>query len=1144
MDRHGNAGQEGLPPALDLRILGPLEAWLGDQQVALGGQRQRSVLACLLLEPGRAVSSDRIADAVWDGRPPAGVQTTLQTYVFHLRDALEPTRVKGAASGVISTVPGGYRLEAAAVTIDALRFEDLVAAGRSSVATDPASASEQLKTALGLWRGDVLSDLASMDGFVAPVAARLDEQRGAATELWVEAEMALGHDVVGTLDDLVARYPLREHLAAVRMLALYRAGRQADALTAYRTLRQTLDDELGIQPSAEVESLHRRVLQQDPSLDLVLPEPSEVAVANPPSPEPAAAAESRPFGLRRSGGSSRRRQWVAVTVIGAVAASLLGVVVIRALRSDDITPVPPNTLAMLSDKGLDGDALPVGTTPGALASGAGALWVADEGNDAVLRVDPDTHRIVQTIHGVGGGPQAVATSNGDVWVAGTREGVVARVNAASNRVVYKVPVGVQPAAVVATPDQVWVANSADNTVQRIDPATGQAGEPIRVGDGPDGLLLDGSALWVANSRSGSVTKLDTRTGDRLAADVRVDVGARGMAMTDSDLWVANELGQSVSRIDRTSGRVRTIPVEDGPSTVVVSDGSVWVNNAYSGTVSRIDIDTDRVSRINLQSAPQALGLVNGRVWVSTGAFGSPEHQGGTLVYTEYRPDPGTLDPARFGAPSRFAILRHVYDGLVSFRVTGGRGAEALVPDLAILVPTPSDGGLTYTFTIRPGIRYSTGAEVKASDFVIGLRRALAYSDESNRFNKVVGATECMTNASVPGNCDLRGGVDADDATRRVTIRLTEPDPDFLPKLAYALVPTPAGTPLEDVGLTAAIPGTGPYQISTVEPNGNFTLSRNPYFEPWSFAAQPAAYPDRIEFRIAPSREQAAADVISGVADVTTITVAEAVQLGGHAELVHEFENYNTDWAYLNARIPPFNDRKARQALNYAVDRRTLVSLYGGGDSGANLSCQMLPRGFSSWRPYCPYQTGAATERYLGPDVARARDLVRESGTAAVPITVHAYREYSLYQAFPAYLVEVLRSIGYTDVTMVDIPPEHNTGPEDPVYAGYQIFTQQGWLADYPSASNFYDEEFSCQGTNFSGYCNPEIEAVAGQAAAAAQTDPTRSLDLWAQVDHLLTDDAAFLTLGGHHDAALVSPRVSNVLTRSGLGAVLSQVWVK
>ena len=122
VDGHGDAGHDGLPPALDLRMLGPLEAWRGGQQLSLGGQRQRSVLACLLLEPGHAVSSDRIVDAVWGARPPGGVQTTLQTYVFHLREVLEPARVRGTASGVIVTVPGGYRLEAAGVVIDCAAF--------------------------------------------------------------------------------------------------------------------------------------------------------------------------------------------------------------------------------------------------------------------------------------------------------------------------------------------------------------------------------------------------------------------------------------------------------------------------------------------------------------------------------------------------------------------------------------------------------------------------------------------------------------------------------------------------------------------------------------------------------------------------------------------------------------------------------------------------------------------------------------------------------------------------------------------------------------------------------------------------------------------------------------------------------------
>ena len=183
---------------------------------------------------------------MWDGASSGGVQTTLQTYVFHLARDPRADSGQGRASGVIATVPGGYRLEVARVSIDAVQFEELVTAGRSSLAADPAVASALLTQALALWRGDVLADLVSMEGFVAPVASRLEELRGAATELWVEAEMALGHTVVATLDDLVARYPLREHLAALRMLALYRAGRQADALTAYRELRQTLDDELGI----------------------------------------------------------------------------------------------------------------------------------------------------------------------------------------------------------------------------------------------------------------------------------------------------------------------------------------------------------------------------------------------------------------------------------------------------------------------------------------------------------------------------------------------------------------------------------------------------------------------------------------------------------------------------------------------------------------------------------------------------------------------------------------------------------------------------------------------------------------------------------------------------------------------------------
>ena len=357
------------------------------------GQRQRSVLACLLLEPGHAVSSDRIVDTVWGARPPGGVQTTLQTYVFHLREVLEPARVRGTASGVIVTVPGGYRLEAAGVVIDALRFEELVAAGRASLAGDPAAAAGLLKEALGLWRGEVLGDLTSMNGAVAPVAARLEETRAAATELWVEAEMALGHhDVLGALDDLVARYPLREHLAAMRMLALYRAGRQADALAAYRTLRQTLDDELGIQPSAEVETLHQRVLQQDPSLDLVLPDarPDEAVEQQPALPNRSRCRATALPGSRWRGGLSRRG-WAAVTAIVLVAAAALVGTTFLARRAD-VTPLPPNSAGPVDARGLRGDAVMLDGAPSGLVWAADAVWATLESADAVVKIDPHSTR--------------------------------------------------------------------------------------------------------------------------------------------------------------------------------------------------------------------------------------------------------------------------------------------------------------------------------------------------------------------------------------------------------------------------------------------------------------------------------------------------------------------------------------------------------------------------------------------------------------------------------------------------------------------------------------------------------------------------------------------------------------------------------
>ena len=207
-------------------MLGPIEACRAGERLALGGPRQRAVLGCLLLDPDRGVSTDRIVDAVWgDSRPPS-VLTSLRAYVFHLRRALEPPGVTGIPAQVIVTVADGYRLDTTGVTLDARRFEEQVTAGRTAIAADPTTAADLLRRGLAMWRGDVLSDVYLANDVVAPVAARLTELRLTALELWVEARLALDdHGLLEDLVPLVAQHPLREHLTSLLMVALYRAGR-------------------------------------------------------------------------------------------------------------------------------------------------------------------------------------------------------------------------------------------------------------------------------------------------------------------------------------------------------------------------------------------------------------------------------------------------------------------------------------------------------------------------------------------------------------------------------------------------------------------------------------------------------------------------------------------------------------------------------------------------------------------------------------------------------------------------------------------------------------------------------------------------------------------------------------------------------
>ena len=232
---------------VEFGILGPIEVVVAGEPVTLGGPRQRAVLARLLLDAGRVVAAERLIEDVWDGQPPATAGKTLQKYVSELRRILP--------ADMLRTAGGGYVLELQADQIDSRRFERLVATG-------------DYAGGLALWRGDLLADLADLS-FVAPERARLEELRLFAIESRIEAQLGSGHHAatIGPLTELVDEHPMRERLTSLLMLALYRSGRQVEALRVFERHRQFLTDEIGVEPAGELRQLEAAILRHDPALD-------------------------------------------------------------------------------------------------------------------------------------------------------------------------------------------------------------------------------------------------------------------------------------------------------------------------------------------------------------------------------------------------------------------------------------------------------------------------------------------------------------------------------------------------------------------------------------------------------------------------------------------------------------------------------------------------------------------------------------------------------------------------------------------------------------------------------------------------------------------------------------------------------------
>jgi YVTN family beta-propeller protein len=1126
---------------MEFLILGPLEVRDGGSVVALGGPQQRAVLAMLLLRANEVVGRDRLVEGLWGERPPKSAGHVIESYVSRLRQAL------GGSGGTVQLVTErhGYSLRTEPGQLDVDSFEALVAEGRRQLAGgDPISAGESLARALALFRGPPLDDLAFFP-FAQPEVRRLEELRLSAVQDRIEAELRSGRhgELVGELSLLAEEHPFAERFHAQLMLALYRAGRQAEALATYRRLRRRLVDEQGIEPGPSVRELHQAILRQEARGPE--PPPASTAVAAPAAPDPRARAGRR----RRASG----RRWVGVAVIVCTAAAgALGVGIQRLLddpaasrrlaTGDSVAVLDSSNGAIVGEAGLPG-------SPADVARGAGAIWVSQSEDGSILRLDPHSRRVEQTIS-VGRGPSALVIGKGDLWVANSLDGTVSRVDPALNRVVDTIPVGHGPSGLAFGRGSLWVANARADELVRVDGLSGQVLDRTALPAGPTGVAYAAGAAWVSSEAVGKVFRVAADSSDM--AEIPVGTGPTGIAADRVAIWVANTLDGTISRIDPgTRAVTTTLPVGNGPVDVSLGDGSVWVANEFDGTVSRIDAaEGEVVQAIETGERPQGVEAGSGRVWVATRAS-TRSHRGGTLRVVASQPSFDTIDPAIHNFLSPAQLLGMTNDGLVTLKHVGGRTGTQLVPDLALTLPSATNNGRTYRFQLRSGIRYSTGAVVEPLDFRRAIERDFKLDSPGAPFYRgIVGGIRC---ARRPERCDLSEGILVNEAANTVTFRLAAPDPDFLQKLTltYAAA-VPHGVPTRAAS-RRPIPATGPYMIDGYVAGRQLRLVRNPYFREWSNAAQPDGYVDRIIFRLGVDPDRAVTAIARGQADYGIYDFPFAPPGNRLHELLTRYSAQvrvnplpEVNYFIMNTRVAPFDDVRVRRALNYAVDRNVLVELNGGPDA-AQPTCQALPPGIPGHQRYCPYTVNAsATGEYSGPDLAKARQLIRASGTAGMRVDVLT----DPHLRDTAHVVAVLRKLGYRAVARPVAGERYNH-----LASNSRNRTQisvGGTLTDYPSPSNIIQTWLSCDSfkpksdlnANRAAFCDPTVDAGIERALALERSNPKAANRLWARIDREIVDHAPWLPTLNLNTVDFLSARVGNYQFHPQWGMLLDQLWVR
>jgi peptide/nickel transport system substrate-binding protein len=524
------------------------------------------------------------------------------------------------------------------------------------------------------------------------------------------------------------------------------------------------------------------------------------------------------------------------------------------------------------------------------------------------------------------------------------------------------------------------------------------------------------------------------------------------------------------------------------------------------------------------------------------------HRGGTLKLLA-KAAGGSLDPQINYTLQYWQLYQATYDGLLAFQKAGGGSAFNVVPDLASNLPTPTNGGKTWVFKIRKGIKFSNGQPMTVKDVVASFQRIFKVKSPTSGsfYAGIVGAKACLAK---PATCTLKGGVVGNAKANTVTINLIAPDSEFKYKLAvpHASI-VPANSPASDAG-TKALPGTGAYYFASYNPNKQLVMKRNPYFKEWSKAAMPDGYPDEITQSFGLTVESQITAIENGQADWTLESPpADRLNEMGtkYPEQTH-VETLTAFWyAPMNTRLAPFNNVKARQAVAYAIDRNALVKIFGG-PKLATPSCQVLPPGFPGHADYCPFSKPAG-KTWKAPDIAKAKQLVQQSGTKGAKVTVLSSDD-EVNKSVAVYLQSVLNQIGYK----ASVKPISGN-----IFFTYvqntknkvQINVQQ-WYQDYPAASDFLYVLFGCESfhpgsdssINIAGFCDKKINAQMHKALNLAVTNEPAANKLWAKIDKQVTDKAPMATLFTPKHIDFVSKRVGNFTFSKEFYWLVDQSWVQ